>query len=112
MSRRPKGRSRAWTPEELALIEQTPATWPRFRKLTDEQLQEIRRRVDSLTTPWTPVSIAADFGVSETEIIAIARRLKWKHRKWEPEGRWWREIELEEMERERQRRKRERERLG
>lgn len=98
--------AREWTAEERAIIERIPRKWPRQRKLTDEQINEIRRRVDSLTTPYSLRALAAEFGVTVHHLIRVARREQWAHRIWEPAGRWWKEVEMEERARERERRKR------
>lgn len=86
--------SRAWTPEELAIIESIPRRWPRTPRLTPEQVKEIRRRVDSLTVPWTLAELAAEFKVSKRTIAKIARRQDWPDHAFEPDGKpWWREQE-------------------
>jgi hypothetical protein len=83
---------RKWTPEELAAIESVPRHKPRTPKLTPEQVKEIRRRVDSLTTPWTLAGLAAEYKVSKKQISRIARRRHWPDRVFEPDGKpWWRE---------------------
>lgn len=76
--------TRDWSPEEFALIEQTPRAWPRSAKLTVEQVKAIRLRVDSLTHPWTLQELANEFGVDPQEIALIARREQWNDRAYEP----------------------------
>jgi hypothetical protein len=90
--------SRDWTEAELALIERTPSRWARKRKLSDDAIKEIRRRVDSLSFPWTLNELAEQYGVTPAQISNIARRKDWPERVWEPDGqRFWREREIEEM---------------
>ena len=86
-----------WTDAERALIDQTPKRLHHRRKLTDDQIIELRRRVDSLTVPWTIDDLVRDFGISREQARRVARRESWPDRKWEPEGVWWREKEIEEM---------------
>lgn len=92
--RRVDGVKRAWTPEELAIIESVPRRWPRTPKLTPDQVREIRHRVDSLSVPWTRAGLAAEYKVSKKTITKIARRQDWPDRAFEPGHRpWWRELE-------------------
>jgi DNA-directed RNA polymerase sigma subunit (sigma70/sigma32) len=80
-----------WTPEELAIIESIPRRWTRRSTLTAEQVKAIRRRVDSLTVPWTLAELAQEYGVSKKAISEIARRQSWNDPAYEPDGvRWWR----------------------
>jgi hypothetical protein len=89
---RADGVGRGWTEEELKIIESVPRRWPRKPKLTPEQVKEIRRRVDSLTVPWTLKELAEQYGVTRRTIAKIARRQDWPDRAFEPDGRpWWRE---------------------
>lgn len=82
--------TRQWTPDELALIDSTPATWPRKAKIDVETVKAIRRKVDSLSIPWTLAELAAEFGLNEDQISLIARRLRWRERAHEP-GTYWRD---------------------
>lgn len=83
-----------WTPEQLAIIESVPRRWARTPKLTVEQVKEIRRRVDSLTVPWTLEGLAKEYKVGKRTISRIARRQTWPDRAYEPDGKpWWREQE-------------------
>lgn len=87
-----------WTAEELEHIQSTPRKWARKRKLTDEQVKEIRRRVDSLSVPWTIEGLAQEFGVTPSQISYIARRKRWSERTHEPENRpYWRAAEIAQM---------------
>ena len=80
------------------MIDATPSKWVRVSKLTLDQVRDIRRRVDSLTVPWTLAGLAEEFGVSTTQISAIARRRVWAERAWEPENQpYWRVVEIEKM---------------
>jgi hypothetical protein len=97
---------REWTPEELAIINRTEPSWPRNRKLTDQQITEIRQRTDSLSVPWTPEELADEYDVHPGQIVRIARRKRWNHRNHEPGGEWWLERERRERREERERRAR------
>lgn len=81
---------------DRAILRRVPAHKPRGNKvkLTPEQVVEIRRRVDSLTVPWTLRQIAHDFGVSVKIIVRAARRQQWDDPAYEPDQRewWWREL--------------------
>lgn len=78
------------------ILRRVPAKKPRGNqaRLTPEQVVEIRRRVDSLTTPWSLRQLAHDFGVSVRIIVAVARRRFWDDPAYEPDNRewWWREL--------------------
>ncbi len=88
---------RDWTPEELALIRSIPDKWARQSKLTPEQVKDIRRRVDSLTVPWTLAELSEQYGVQAKQIARIARRQRWNEPANEPDNaRWWWEAEQEE----------------
>jgi hypothetical protein len=45
-------------------------------KLTDQQVAEIRQRLQDAATPYS--LLAAEFGVSKSTIWRVARRLNWK----------------------------------
>lgn len=76
--------SRDWEPDEQAVLDQTPHSWPRTSKLTPELVRAIRQRVDSLSVPWTLQELAYAFGVSEQQIADIARREAWDGKLYEP----------------------------
>lgn len=82
-----------WTPEELAIIRTTPAKWARKSKLTPEQVIEIRRRVDSISVPWSLRDIARDYGLTVAQVVNIARRRDWAELAHEPDNApwWWEE---------------------
>jgi hypothetical protein len=89
---------RDWTPRERELIEQTQGRLPHTRKLTDDQIKEIRRRVDSMTVPWTTAELAEQYNVTPEAIRLIAKRERWTERTHEPDGQqWWKAREIEEM---------------
>lgn len=76
--------SRDWTDDELAVINTTTRSWVRRSKLSPELVKRIKERVDSLSQPWTVAELAAEFGVSKTDIAQIARRQAWDDPVYEP----------------------------
>lgn len=80
---------------DRAVMRRVPVKKPRGAKakLTPEQVVEIRRRMDSLTTPWSIRQLAHDFGVSVKIVLRAARRQQWDDPAYEPDQRewWWRE---------------------
>lgn len=97
---------RDWTPEELAIIRTIPKNHTNPGKLTPEQVIDIRRRVDSLSVPWTLRDIARDYDISIREVVHIARRKRWGDRAFEPDNaEWWWSVERRERAQERERRK-------
>lgn len=77
---------------DRAIMRRIPRKWPRRSTLSVEQVIELRRRIDSLTTPWTLRDLAYEYGISVRQVIKIARRKDWDDPAFEPDQKewWWR----------------------
>ena len=83
----------AFTDADRRIMARVPRARGRKAKLTAEQVIDIRRRMDSLTVPWSIRQLAAEYGVSVQLIMRVARRKRWDEPAFEPDQApwWWRE---------------------
>jgi len=75
---------------DRAVLRRTPRRRTPRSKLTPEQVIEIRRRIDSLSVPWSIRQLAEEYDVGVLEMTRIARRQHWDEPAYEPDNReWW-----------------------
>ncbi len=88
---------REWTEAESAIIRSVEPRRRTNHRLTIEQIVAIRKRIDSLSVPWTYKELAEEFGVAVGQVARIARRRQWQGAAYEPEGgEWWWEKKRQE----------------